>query len=572
MSTMYRAYQPTLPTANLYLQEKWDRSRYAEHRRKVAGAVPAVDCKGSQTPIHLLVNMKKIQMDRDQRALIEKQNHIHSTKLSAIRQSQGRLDNWNYYAQRSLNIGQRHQNLSRLTEENGKILERILKRESEYRRWKSEWEKVERMKANISHYPQDSGPAWAGEQTVTFMDNRRNVDIHCLEEESKTDSTQSRSTLKLESIPQTAGHRTKELSFYTDNSRQVTPIQAEKSTQALYGESAYCDSEQGSTYSFRKSGNVHSAISEITEHKLQAKCKSRYKKSFSNSEKDITGVNPRRTGIFQEDSEGKEDLSLELCVREKCQSRNEHNQCTTQSKKKCGRGMASYISAEREPVVSDTEEKTHMLYVGSDRSFDFSPVESNASSCYSLKDSEKSSHPSSPQNPGMSESLSSLLSLNLKTRATSISTTSQKSPETPETSLHKLEISNTSSQNASRSQNPSPEESKSHYPLPQPTNSSSGPSSRVINKSPDSLSLVTNMDQDLLSQGVSMTAVSQRSSSSTNTQRSPDLITQNTSRLGVPLTRQSKGTLDSSSKVSTKINFEGKIYKALHYLNEALYK
>ncbi|KAM5171893.1 uncharacterized protein CFAP97D2-like [Mantella aurantiaca] len=157
---MYRAYQPSLPTANLYLQEKWDKKRYKDHRKKITMAVPAVDTKGSQTPAHLLINMKRIQMDRDLQALIEKQNLIHSNKMNTIRLSHGCLDNWNYYSQRSLNVGQRQQNLSRVIQENNKVLERILKRESEYSRWVSEWKKVEQIRTNISRYPRPTGSAW----------------------------------------------------------------------------------------------------------------------------------------------------------------------------------------------------------------------------------------------------------------------------------------------------------------------------------------------------------------------------------------------------------------------------
>ncbi|XP_063786496.1 serine-rich adhesin for platelets-like [Pseudophryne corroboree] len=558
---MYRAYQPTLPTANLYLQEKWDRSRYAEHRRKVERAVPAVNCKGFQTPTHLLMNMKKLQMDRDQRAVIERQNHIHSTKLSSIRQSHGRVDNWNYYPQRSLNIGQRHQNLSRITEENGKILERILKRESEYGRWKSEYEKMERIRSNISRYPQDSGPDWEGQQTVTFMDNRgKQVDIYDLVEGSKSDGSQnSRSTLKLESIPQTVEHRTsKEPLYHTEKKRQITPIQAETSTLTLYGSSNYCDSRDGSTNSFHKRGTYQSVEYERAGHKLQTRCKSRGQKCLSNSKYGISNANSGGASLFLEDSDGREDMSQEDSVRQKYQSSNEHDQCTSQSKKISRSGTASYRSTECETVVSDAETKPHM-YVGSNQSFDFSSEESDASSCYSLEDSGESPHPSPTHYSRMS-----------KTKAISASPTSQKEPEFAEDSLHRMEISNTFSQYVSRSQNPSPEESKSHCSLLQPTKSNSDHSSRVTNRSTDSLSLVTNSNRVVVSQLTSMTANSSSSSSPTNQQRSADLINQNIP--AVTLTRDSRGLSDSSSNVSTKSHFEGKIYKALHCINEALYK
>ncbi|MGH0134996.1 UNVERIFIED_CONTAM: hypothetical protein FKN15_008899 [Acipenser sinensis] len=73
---MYRAYQPTAPAANKYLQKKWAQSRYEEHRRKVVKARPVVDTKGFQTPAHLHLKLKKLQLEEERLAIIERQPHL----------------------------------------------------------------------------------------------------------------------------------------------------------------------------------------------------------------------------------------------------------------------------------------------------------------------------------------------------------------------------------------------------------------------------------------------------------------------------------------------------------------
>ncbi|XP_034763510.2 sperm axonemal maintenance protein CFAP97D1-like, partial [Acipenser ruthenus] len=134
LCTRHCAYQPTVPASNKYLQKKWDQSRYEEHRRKVVKARPVVDTKGFQTPAHLHLKLKKLQLEEERLATIERDNHILSSKLSDIMRSKGLVDHRNSYPERSLNAEKRRQQLQEVNRVNQGILERITIQESEYRR------------------------------------------------------------------------------------------------------------------------------------------------------------------------------------------------------------------------------------------------------------------------------------------------------------------------------------------------------------------------------------------------------------------------------------------------------
>ncbi|XP_069618196.1 uncharacterized protein [Ranitomeya imitator] len=346
--------------------------------------------------------MKKVQMKRELQALTEKQNLILSNRLSAIRQSNGRVDNWNFYPQRSLNATHQRQNFNKISYENGKILERILRRESEYGRWESEWEKVKRIQANISRYPQ---VPWAREHRVTFMDNKRNMDIPDLFEENETSSSQSRSTLKLYSISKrTDPNKTNVSSNHTENRKGPSLIQVEKLVNTEFGDKDHCYSGQSSPYNICKRGTATSPT----------------------SEKEIT-------------SGGREQDDLIVCKhrsQEECMS--EKSQLGIQSRTKLKNARRSTMSCE-----------------DSDQNFDNSQ-ESDASSCYSFQGSEERSCPCSSRSSKMAETMSSR-KINLKTRMTSSSSTSIRSVQSPEGSSHKLNISNI--KNVYRGHDPSSQES-----------------------------------------------------------------------------------------------------------------
>ncbi|KAM4039564.1 uncharacterized protein ACNLHF_017654 isoform 2-T2 [Anomaloglossus baeobatrachus] len=434
-------------------------------------------------------------MKRELEAHTEKQNLMHSNRLSAIRQSHGRVDNWNFYPQRSLNATHHRQNLSKISYENGKILERIMRRESEYGRWESEWEKVKRIQANISRYPQVT---WARQHRVTFMDYKRNMDIHDLFEGSETDSTQSRSTLKLDSISKTTDSNRKNVnSNNTENRKGPSLIQAEKFVSTESVDKTPCHSGQGSPYKFCKTGTATSPPSEKTDNKYQEKSPLD-QKPFSKSKNCTICFSEVTSGGKQhDDAIGHKNSSPEECMSEKSHS-----------------GIKCRINRKNA--------RTAMSYEDSDQTFHSSQEDSDVSSSYSIQGSAESSSSRSSPSSQMAETMSNR-SINLKTRMTSTSPTSIRSVQSPTGSSHKVDISNI--QNVYRGHNPSSQESsttsishletpvtsfqrlegskgknvygsldmslleseKSYYDLQQPTNRYTDASERMTASSPESL-------------------------------------------------------------------------------------
>lgn len=155
---MHRSYQSILPTHNKLLQKRWDTTYYNEHRRKVRDAAPMVDTKAPPTYMHLHLKLKKLQLEEERLATIERDNRILLEKMSYIMRTRGRVDNRNNYEYKSLNREKRQRELLRVTKENQAILYRINMRKPEYShiRWQEEWEENQRFMDNISHYP----PEW----------------------------------------------------------------------------------------------------------------------------------------------------------------------------------------------------------------------------------------------------------------------------------------------------------------------------------------------------------------------------------------------------------------------------
>ncbi|XP_067168871.1 uncharacterized protein CFAP97D2 [Apteryx mantelli] len=58
---MHRAYQPVLPCGNKYLQLKWDKAKYEEHKKKIQAAKPLVDTSTPATYGHLHLKLGKLK-------------------------------------------------------------------------------------------------------------------------------------------------------------------------------------------------------------------------------------------------------------------------------------------------------------------------------------------------------------------------------------------------------------------------------------------------------------------------------------------------------------------------------
>ncbi|XP_034444173.1 uncharacterized protein CFAP97D2 [Hippoglossus hippoglossus] len=99
---MHRSYQPFKPVTNRYLQQRWDQSDYDTHRRKVSSALPLVDTRGTRTPAHIQLKLKKLQLQDERRSTIDRDNRLLASRLADIVCSKGLVDNHNQHHLRSL--------------------------------------------------------------------------------------------------------------------------------------------------------------------------------------------------------------------------------------------------------------------------------------------------------------------------------------------------------------------------------------------------------------------------------------------------------------------------------------
>ncbi|XP_008172529.1 uncharacterized protein CFAP97D2 isoform X1 [Chrysemys picta bellii] len=152
---MHRAYQSILPCGNKYLQQKWDKANYEEHKKRIQTAKPVVDTTTPLTYGHLHLKLKKLKLEKERLSVIERDNHLLLEKMSSIMRTKGRIDNKNYYQAKSLNREKREKELLRVNQENQAILDRITKCEPQYQvqRWHEDWQRAEKYMDSIARYP-----------------------------------------------------------------------------------------------------------------------------------------------------------------------------------------------------------------------------------------------------------------------------------------------------------------------------------------------------------------------------------------------------------------------------------
>ncbi|XP_062619866.1 sperm axonemal maintenance protein CFAP97D1-like [Saccostrea cucullata] len=153
---MHRAYQPLTPANNIYLRQRWDQEFYEEHRKKISLAKSVIDNNPPKTYMHLHIKLKKLQMEGERLAIVERDNRILLEKMAHIMRTGGRVDNRKEdYKQKSLNKTKRQRELLRITHENFAILKRLTAKEPHYHhmRWQDEWNINQRYMMNISKFP-----------------------------------------------------------------------------------------------------------------------------------------------------------------------------------------------------------------------------------------------------------------------------------------------------------------------------------------------------------------------------------------------------------------------------------
>ncbi|KAK3102620.1 hypothetical protein FSP39_012714 [Pinctada imbricata] len=153
---MHRAYQPLTPANNIFLRKRWDQNFYEAHRNKVLAAQSRIDNKPPKTYMHLHIKLKKLQMEGERLATVERDNRILLEKMAHIMRTGGSVDNRkDDYVQKSLNKTKRQRELLRITHENLAILKRITSKDPHYHhvKWENEWRINQQYMMNISKYP-----------------------------------------------------------------------------------------------------------------------------------------------------------------------------------------------------------------------------------------------------------------------------------------------------------------------------------------------------------------------------------------------------------------------------------
>ncbi|XP_057302012.1 sperm axonemal maintenance protein CFAP97D1-like isoform X2 [Hydractinia symbiolongicarpus] len=136
---MHRAYQPITPANNKLLKKRWDMTRYDMHRKKVQSANAVLDNHPPKTYLHLHLKLKKMQIEEERLATVERDNRILLEKMSYIMRTKGRVDNRNDYEHKSLNKTKRQRELLRVTHENQE----------------EDWATNQQYMDNIAKYPKD---------------------------------------------------------------------------------------------------------------------------------------------------------------------------------------------------------------------------------------------------------------------------------------------------------------------------------------------------------------------------------------------------------------------------------
>lgn len=154
---MHRYYQPVTPANNKLLKRKWDQKLFVQHRQNVLFAKPVIDNRPPSTFMHLYLKLKKLKMEEERLAIVERDNRILLEKISYTMRTQGRIDMDNQYEQKSLNTTRRQRELLRVTHENQAILKRLSSKEPYYRHleWEDQWRKQQKQMRHMSKYPHE---------------------------------------------------------------------------------------------------------------------------------------------------------------------------------------------------------------------------------------------------------------------------------------------------------------------------------------------------------------------------------------------------------------------------------
>ncbi|CAF0725761.1 unnamed protein product [Adineta ricciae] len=168
---MHKSYQPIRPATNRLLQKKWDEKYHSEHQILVRDARPTIDTRPPRTYMHLHMKLKKLQLEEERTATIERDNRILLEKMAHTMRRTDNLDNRNYYSAKSLNQEKRRRELLRVSRENSTMAKRIVDRKPDLNRndWSNSWSKNLAYLDNIAKYSLD----WHGSRPSTRQSRSR---------------------------------------------------------------------------------------------------------------------------------------------------------------------------------------------------------------------------------------------------------------------------------------------------------------------------------------------------------------------------------------------------------------
>lgn len=155
MSTApHKAYQPIKPASSKMLAKRWDDKARDMHKKKLKNVKSTVDNKPPKTYMHLQLKLKKLQLEEERLATVERDNRLLLEKMSSIMTRKG-MDNRNDYERKSLSVQKRQQHLLKIAHENQAILKRIDAKQPHYtaKAWEDDYDKSMTFKEQISRYP-----------------------------------------------------------------------------------------------------------------------------------------------------------------------------------------------------------------------------------------------------------------------------------------------------------------------------------------------------------------------------------------------------------------------------------
>lgn len=151
----HKHYDSINPCQNKLLARKYEAARYEAHRKRVGAAKQDIDNGAPKTYMHLHVKLKKIQLEEERLAVIERDNRMLLEKMSKIMRTQGQVDHRNEYEHKSINRRTRQYELLRITQENQAILKRIQARKPDIdtEALSNDFSKSEHYAGDLTHFP-----------------------------------------------------------------------------------------------------------------------------------------------------------------------------------------------------------------------------------------------------------------------------------------------------------------------------------------------------------------------------------------------------------------------------------